>query len=431
MSNTNLAVRAGAGNIEDILIISGNGNAESVLPQVVEFDLYEDIFSTFLTGKVVIRDCQALAQFFPFVGHEYLRVTLSTPQVDNEFGKYSGEFFIFSVSDKKMDGDRSAYYVLSFISKEGIVDMNVRLSKTFRGTSDVILTELLGEKGLNVNLENKAFSLGISSNVMTFCSNWWNPSKCIEYVANHSLNNNHQPDFLFYESKYGFVFESLDNLINDESSAVTQSFVFDRYARQMKDKESAPLDIVKEYQQVAGLEIHSGYDYIDRLRNGYYGGSTISFNPLTQQYTHTANQVTFDEQNHLNKFAPYPDGTPMTYYGFTRFAPTVYNNFTKTLDNSDMSFGVRRRTILERLNTTRVNIVVHGRLDYSIGQCVYLTIPSARQSSTKEGDVDTLASGKYLISSIRHVFSAGRHECTMELVKDSYITDINQIAIKE
>ena len=422
--------RAGEVEIKEATIVSGSGRAESVLPQTIEINLFEDLFEHFLTGKILIRDCQALAQFFPFVGHEYLRLTVKTPGLPVELGEFSREFFIYSVSDRIVDSETSSFYVLAFISKEAIVDMNVRLSKTFRGTSDVILAELLREKGLNVNPDEKAYWLAKSSNAFTFCSNWWNPTKCINFVTEHSLNAIDQPDYLFYETKNGFIFESLDTLINPNSDAVVQTFRFDRYARHMDDKASAKVDIARQYQTVADMEIKSGYDYIDRLRHGYYGGSTISFNPLTQQYTHRANQVAFEDTHHLNDHPPYPEHTPMTYYGFVRYAPTVYNNFENSLDNSDMSFGLNRRIILERLNTTRALIKVHGRLDYSIGQMVRLNIPASNQTDeTGEQKIDTLASGKYLIGSIRHSITSGRHECTLELLKDSYIADIENSAL--
>lgn len=422
--------KAGSITINELLIISGNGRAESVLPQMIELDLYEDLFSNFLSGKLTIRDCQALAQFFPFVGHEYLRFDIATPTLSEDFGRVQREFFIYAVSDKIVDGEKSAFYVLSFISKEAIVDMNTRVSKTFRGTSDIILEELLGERGLSVNPDKKPYWLARSSNSFTFCSNWWNPSKCIEYVANHSLNAVDQPDYLFYETKQGFIFESIETMINPDSSAISQTFRFDRYSRRMNNEDSAALDLNRQYQTIADMEIKSGYDYIDRLRHGYYGGSTISFNPLTQQYTHRANQVAFEDTQHLNKFAPFPKNTPMTYFGFVRYAPTVYNNFENSLDNSDMSFGVNRKILLERLATNRAIIKVHGRLDYSIGQMVELVIPANRQTA-EDSNLDTLANGKYLIGSIRHVITQATHECTIELLKDSYAVDIENTAIKE
>ena len=95
-----------------------------------------------------------------------------------------------------------------------------------------------------------------------------------------------------------------------------------------------------------------------------------------------------------------------------------------------MVFGLNRRIILERLNTTRALIKVHGRLDYSIGQMVNLTIPSATQTDEDE-NLDTLASGKYLIGSIRHSMTQGVHEATLELLKDSYIADIEKSVLKQ
>ena len=47
--------RAGAIEIKEATIVSGSGRAESIVPQIIELNLYEDIFEHFLTGNCRAR----------------------------------------------------------------------------------------------------------------------------------------------------------------------------------------------------------------------------------------------------------------------------------------------------------------------------------------------------------------------------------------
>lgn len=73
----------------------------------------------------------------------------------------------------------------------------------------------------------------------------------------------------------------------------------------------------------------------------------------------------------------------------------------------------------------KVSINVFGRTDYSAGQRVHLSVPRSTQIKKNDDPEDKILSGNYLIGAICHLITLDSHQCTMELIKDSYMTNIN------
>ena len=76
----------------------------------------------------------------------------------------------------------------------------------------------------------------------------------------------------------------------------------------------------------------------------------------------------------------------------------------------------------------KISLDVAGRLDYTVGKVVTLTM-NKRQPITKrdtsDETLDKVNSGRYLISAINHVITTQGHTCQMELIKDSTIKKHN------
>jgi hypothetical protein len=75
---------------------------------------------------------------------------------------------------------------------------------------------------------------------------------------------------------------------------------------------------------------------------------------------------------------------------------------------------------MRRYQSTKIEIEVLGRVDYTVGKKVYVEIPLTRQISKDDTDIlDKVYSGNYIIGAISHRFDSDKHMCTMELIKDS------------
>ena len=71
-------------NIQEARVRSSNGFVQDILGQVVQVEVFEDIFSPFITGTLVLSDAIDLVNFFPFIGEEYLSLKIATPTMDSK-----------------------------------------------------------------------------------------------------------------------------------------------------------------------------------------------------------------------------------------------------------------------------------------------------------------------------------------------------------
>ena len=89
----------------------------------------------------------------------------------------------------------------------------------------------------------------------------------------------------------------------------------------------------------------------------------------------------------------------------------------------------RRRSLLQLAESCKIEITVLGRTDYTVGQKVKLKLyknAPVEKKDTEKDTIDDMFSGFYIISSIRHNIGTSLHECTMELIKDSFDIDLTK-----
>lgn len=424
-TDTNKISIAGDVKIEDVTIITSQGFAQNVSEQLSAIEIYEDVFSNFTTGKIYLRDSQELTNLLPLIGEEVLRINVSTPSLPKEEG-YSGDFFIYKMDDKMKTAERELLYVLHFISKEAVIDLNKKLSKAYGGKiSDIAKTLISDKYGLE---SSKKAIIEDTSNQTKFISNWWRPTQCIQYACDTAVNANESPSYVFFENKYGLNFVSLESLYTN--SPIKQRFIWDQYTREVSDASgSAARDIEKDYQRVLDLNTPLAYDYMDRLQSGMYGSELITYDILTKQYTHvgyTAGDPEKDKKiKRLNDNPLWTDNRPARMKSVMIYGSKYYNNFDGFDDVTNTRTVQKRKSLLAQAEGHKVNITVFGRTDYSVGQRVYLSVPKNTQIKENDDPEDKILSGNYLVAALCHFITRESHQCTMELIKDSYKVNLN------
>lgn len=411
---------AGDVKIEDVTIINLRGHAQTIVPQVAGIEIYEDVFSTFITGKVYVKDSQDLQNLLPLVGEEVIRIKFKTPKID-EVHIYNGEYYIFKMEDKVKVKEREVAYVLHFISKEAITDLNRKISKAYSGkVSDIVRDICTKDEGLQTE---KSLNVEDTSNDIKFISNFWNPTKCIQRCADYALNANNSPSYVFFENKHGLNFISLETLYT--GTPIYQRFVWDNYTAEVDSSGSSSRDLNKDYQRILDFQTPQSYNYMDRLKSGMYGSEIITYDLMTKQYVHTAYKPNFTEDQHLNKYPLFSAAPPGGQKGILIRGKNYYNNFEGYGDVSDSKFVQKRISLLAQAEGYKITITVHGRTDYTAGQRVYIEVPKNAQVTDKTDDIDRIMSGNYLVAAICHYVTRSTHQCIMELVKDSFMVDLN------
>ena len=414
--------KAGDVSINEVSIISLNGTGQNITPQVMGIDIYEDLFGGgFITGQVHVMDSQELMSLLPLVGEEVIRIDVKTPGFKEEEG-YRGEFFIYKMDNVVKEREREQVYTLHFISKEAIINLNTKISRTLSGKpSDIVNNILTADWGLYTK---KPVNVEETSNTTKYISNFWNPLANIIFVSGHAINSNGSPSYIFFENKYGMNFVSLDSLYGVD--IVFQTFVWDNYSAEVSSLGGSRKSLEEDYKRILDLQPHMNFDYIRRLKSGMYGSETITYDIVTKQYTHTAFKPEFDKANHLNGGPIWSDRVPTLAGSNIHFVPKYYNNFDGYDDVTNAKTLGYRNSVLAQAEASKITISVFGRTDYSVGKKVYVDLPKNAQITGSDTEwSNQLLSGNYIISAICHNITRVSHTCVLELSKDSYMVNLN------
>lgn len=418
-TNNDTSIRnAGAVDIVEVTITTTNGFSQTITPQVIGIEIYEDLFSTFMSGKLMLKDSQELTNLFPLVGEEFVRIHVHTPSMDSK-EDYKMEFMIYKMDDRFKTKERELIYVLHFISKEAIIDLNKKVSKGYKGkihdiVKSIVTDDLLSEKQLFIE-ETK--------NTTRFISNFWNPVRCIEWVTDQAVNIDDVPSYLFWETKYGYNFKSLTSLY--QGTPIKQRFIWDNYVAENKPTGGSSRSIEKDYQRVIEFDVQTGWNYIDRLKSGMYGSQIIYYDIFTQQYVHKGFAPKWDDKKSLNKYPLWTEKVVSNTRSVLIHDHQYQNAFDDYGDVSNTKTRQYRKSLLAQIEGYKSTISVFGRCDYHAGDRVYLEVPKNTQIKKDSTDyVDELMSGNYLIGAICHFINREKHECTIELIKDSYMREI-------
>jgi hypothetical protein len=176
---------AGDVNVDKVLVTTSRGVAQNVMGQMLQLQIFEDLFSPFITGSLILRDALDLTNVMPFIGEEFLELKVSTPTVPG--GILEGRFHIYKMSDRTQIGDRSVAYELHFISIESLVDTNKKVSKVFSGKISDIVPTFVTDK-LDGLESNKKFIVEPTRNSIKYISNFWSPVANLTFAAENSIS---------------------------------------------------------------------------------------------------------------------------------------------------------------------------------------------------------------------------------------------------
>jgi hypothetical protein len=422
-------VLASAGDVlleEATLISMVSGRSMDVTNQIIGVHIFEDLFSPFISGNLILKESIDILNNLPLMGQEYLQLKIRTPTMEDK-DAIQGLFYVYNITDRAFVAERNVVYKLNFISYFALTDSNTKLSKPFEGkVSDIaktILTNWVGEASIG--------QIETTRNATKYVSNYWPPVKNLNYITNQAINTNSSPSYLFYQDRLGFNFKSLSSLYAADTPY--PAFNFNMKGREISPSGDSARNIQRDYSRMTSIDFPRGFDTLSKLGRGTYASTLHTHDLVTKQYKEKKfnYQDDFDKKGHLNKFPITAKST-----GFI-FGPAsailvdeihfgVYNGYGD-ISNSDIM--QERLSILNMADAMKVTVVVPGRTDYTVGQKVWLEIVEPEpldDKDTVEAEQDKLFSGYYLIGAINHNINREKHECTMELIKDSLLKTADQ-----
>jgi len=385
----------------------------------LEMDIYEDIFSSCLSGTVTIVESNNLIFEIPLLGDELLEIEYSTPSLEST-DTIKKTFSITKVDQREHGGDKKNVYVIHFISNEGLIDLNSALSRSYEGNPHDIVKRIF-----NAELKiNDPIEVDDSDGKIKFVSPYWSPFECINYATSRCLAPNTKtitPNFLFYQTTKKFKLKSLSTLFAQEPY---MNYFFDKNpARSHGVNNTSVPDIDREYSSIKELYFINSQDYIDNISNGslshrVYGVDLLRKNFSTKTYKIDTD---FRKTPHIEKYPIISPDAIISDYGLFQRRTTSPQLFDGVNDNAD-DLLVKRVSLLGQLDLFKLDIIVPGRTDIEVGMIVNFELNQFRETDSEEKldkKIDPYYSGRYLITAIQHRLTQTRHLMTMQIIKES------------
>ena len=201
---------------------------------VVSFDYYEDIFSPTITAKVIVANTgnsivgkdeklQSIYNGLPLRGGERVAIKIAGNSSTNpglDFASNTNDYLYVSNISNIISETQRESFVLNLVSREAITNETTRVPKKFRTTSaiDSSVTSILKDylKTDNIGTIDK------TSNKYGFIGNLRKPFTILVWLASKSvpdISGDSTAGFVFFQSKDGFQFRSIDELISQPSKA--------------------------------------------------------------------------------------------------------------------------------------------------------------------------------------------------------------------
>ena len=159
------------------------------------------------------------------------------------------------------------------------------------------------------------------------------------------------------------------------------------------------------------------------------GSRQISYDATTKQYTTKVYNMfdRFKEQKHLNPNPLNSDSAVFRSNSTVTLYPKMYGTFQGFGDNTGQKTFQERTSLIKMAQANFLNITVKGRCDYTAGQKVNVKLNRIEPAKKTDKDIeDNMFSGNYLIGAVNHYFDREKHECHMELIKDSSVMNMNR-----
>ena len=441
--------KPGSVELSELYILLPNGKALDLIDYMVEFGLYEDMFNNCLTGYVVISDSRNLVATLPIIGDEYVYFSYKTPDFP-ESARINRALKVFSITNRKVVRDtNTTLYTLELCAPELERDSSTLVYDLFdveRVAPDIpdkVFNKYLAEPRVAV-VDQKAFTWSWGSkseikyntlptaNGAKVITPGWSPFNLINWVASKSLPSELPAcNFLFYETSRGYNFFQVEKLIQSQLAKPFGPYTY--YGTGIPDKTVSDLML-----RVQGLEFEISNDSLFNTHSGYYANQLITIDLFKkkveyQKYDHVES---FPKYTHTNgnesRLPTFGSNVKRSAEVYTKVYPVNSKLFQKkepkagqNINQNMASIFGNRHSSLQDLSNLKLRIVIPGRTDLEVGKLIKLRIPNLgprEEADTSKDMFDTLYTGNYLVTSIRHKIIAGEHSMVCEIVTDSLLT---------
>ena len=371
---------------------------------------FESIKSPAISLSLNFIDVDQLISREGITGGEYLSLRIKVQGYDKEFEIKPDKHLLILNSVKNVSTSSSKQVAtLEFLSVEAIINETSRVNQRFTGNvTDTVKKLLKNKKGIQTK---KNIDSDQATNSYSFVGNLKRPFDTIQWLCSKTQSSKDGTGFLFFETLDGYVFKSIESLLDGETV---------EYKKSETPDESSGLTILEN-------NLNQTSDIGMSCRMGMYANKTIYINVDNA----TLKTVDFRiESLKLKKPPKLPNGLEKN--------PTRL--MLRVLDKCALQKGSKKKeiqkenalAIYQSKSYARNNLIFSQSMSISIpfnptlraGQMLNLRFPLRKgddQETTTYGqESDDDVSGKYLISELCHIIGNNQAHTQLTLIRDVF-----------
>jgi hypothetical protein len=436
----------GAGDCEvrSLKLISTGGQVIDINPIVVEMSFYSNLFSHYLECDVVINDSLGLISSLAngFTGGEILVVSFKTNSEDMDYVTHA--FGLYELGDRMRVEEKNESYRISGISLEYYSNTAKKISRGYGGQSgnqiSNMVQSILDEHFNSPSLQALYRDIKEKSGVRVEKTNTVDPTNGLQRLCIPNLSvddtldlmgseadcDGHVPMYIFYENKDGYQFRDVNSLIMEELPEDAPVYTYEPSNANDPNETSADSDF-KDPLKIESFRVVRENNFIENAKSGMFASETLNIDILRKNYR----RVKYDYNENVNKFQRL---NSVTTRGSIEGQGDIMVTTSRIGHDSDPLFA-NERVLPKRRNqflalkrgffkhnfNTKVEFVLPGDSDLSVGQKIKISIPAATNLDEQDGQEDKYLSGTYIITNCRQKMSGNGddYRTIIQCAKDS------------
>lgn len=428
-------------DLQKVVLQTGKTDAIDMRPVFGTMNVYEDVYSNFITGTISLQDSVNLPTNHQITGHENLKLKFKGKNVYNAHKANEPwidlDLCVHGISERSVMSTKLQEYTLHFSSYASLKNNLVKVSQAFSENIPNIINNIW-----KTYIDEPVISDIDSPTGFSCVVPHWPPAYAVNWLSERCLAGTPQngivADCLFYEDRGTFRLSSLSALklapptLIDPQSGSTLYYNIPgllpefHYSRQ---------------RNVESFTVQPSFDTMIATRHGVYGAQAVTHDITRKKlvyHTPFNYETDFAKRPHLAKYNMVPSSglanqkkVPGQLSNYSQSGYGLYPKQSYLYDGAihvkyPEMYIFQRNSQLSQTKTMTIGVLIPGDTSIRLGSVIaWKHFPSFEQST--EGvpqPKDELLSGNFLVTAINHILEPGHYKMMIELTKDSVGKDL-------
>ena len=395
--------------------------------KTVNFSYYESIFSPIVTASLTYVDSGdlvksnksidvqersgTLLEALPIQGKGKEKISFKIENASGELDFTSTPMYVSNPIPIFQDDLRESVN-LNLISQYSIANENINLYKKYYNTISSSVEQILKDE---LKIPVGKLKISQTSNSDSINGSGQRPFDVVINAASKSLSSSGGPGFFFWETKEGFHFKSIDDIV---SSPSVQTYNYHNIATSSLDDPNTNFRILNNPSYKNNSNISNDLRVgLYRTKNVYFDFSTFEYkqefiNLSERGFKNLGNNIdyskTFNESESFTRTNFFVLDSGLTNPGITT---GIINNEKYYFPQSMMRYNLLMSQVLD--------ITVPCNLKLKAGDVITCEFKKRSTSDLSSGSIGQLQSGRYIITHLCHNFTPKRSFSSLRIVRDT------------